>query len=165
MEWKKYIDTAKILVGKTIVQFLPKLAFFKKVIPEHITHKYSESMSKRSTIISLPIIDTNEAEYSLVVTILCTYEKWIAEIYHKAGLLEELPYIDKTLEIPGNHTHAGQAIAHTIFTEDDLMRDMKIVFAGKQLTQVRFAGAKDLLTVAHTPSDRLEHCSPFKTGI
>ena len=40
-------------------------------------------------------------------------------------------------------------------TNDNPMREMKIPFAGDQLTQVRFAGAKDLLPGSHS-------ISPFK---
>lgn len=43
-------------------------------------------MSQNSTIILIPIVNANEA----------TYEKWIAEIYQKAGKLTDMPIIDNT---------------------------------------------------------------------
>ena len=56
----------------------------------------------------------------------------------------------------------GQPSAHVLSTSNGTMYSMKIPFAGDQLTKVKFAGAKDLLTGAHTPADKFEHCSSFK---
>lgn len=157
-ELKKYADCCKVIVGRIALEFFPKFSFLKAVIPDHT---YSHAMSQKSHITSLPIIEANEASYSDCVLILRTYERWISEIYHEAGLLPQLPQVENP-PLPGNVAEPGQTNAHRRDTPNDDMREMKIPFAGDQLTRVRFAGAKDLFAGSHTPSDRFEHCSLFK---
>ena len=160
-EWKSYIKTSKVLIGRILIEFFPEFKFLKKCLPEHIEHKYSKEMSKQSNMFSMPIIDANESSYNDCVFILKTYESWIAEIYKEAGFLNNLPAAGNA-EVPPGPANPGQVFAHINFTERDPMKNMKICFSGDQLTRVRFAGAKDIMAASNTPSDRLEHCSPFK---
>ena len=78
-EWDTYRTTCKVIIGRILIQFLPCLTFLKDVIPTHIMHQYSEEMSKKSSIISMPIIDANEQNYEDCVKILRTYERWIGK--------------------------------------------------------------------------------------
>jgi hypothetical protein len=59
----------------------------------------------------MPIINANEAKYEDCVSILRTYEKWIAEIYFKAGLLQEIPQADNP-PVPAGPAAPGQTHAH-----------------------------------------------------
>ena len=90
-----------------------------------------------------------------------TNEGWIAEIYHEAGLLEKLLKKDNPPTTDGPSV-SGQTQAHASDDQDHPIREMKIVMGKDQLPRVRFAGAKDMLAGSHTPTDSLEHCSPFK---
>ena len=76
-------------------------------------------------------------------------------------MLDEVPVVDNP-PVPRGPAAPGQTYAHRQDTVDAQMHEMKIVFAGDQLTRVKFAGAKDLLAGSHTPSDHFEHCSPFE---
>ena len=58
-----YINCAKILTGRIIVEFFTKFKWFKSVIPAHIPHIYGGEMAQKSTIVSLPLLNANEAKY------------------------------------------------------------------------------------------------------
>ena len=106
-----YAESAKILVGRIIIEFFPTFKFLKSVIPSHIQHKYSNEMAQKSNIASLPIINANEAKYEDCVNILRTYEKWIAEIYMEAGLLDDVPHVEDR-PIPEGPAAPGETGAH-----------------------------------------------------
>ena len=128
-----YTESAKVLVGRILSEFMPKFKWVKSILPVHIPHKYSKEMAMRSIIVSLPILDANEAKYEDCVRILRSYEKWIAEIYVEAGLLDEIPQVDNP-PVPDRPAAPGQPGAHGEDTPDDPMQEIKIAFAGDQLT-------------------------------
>ena len=78
-EWLAYRETAKVIIARVMIDFLPYFRFLKEVIPDHIQHQYSDLLSKKSTIMSMPIIDANEQNYEDCVEILRTYERWIGK--------------------------------------------------------------------------------------
>ncbi|XP_066931058.1 uncharacterized protein [Clytia hemisphaerica] len=162
-EWKSYVSSVKVLIARILFEFFPEFKIFSSFYPDHIEHKFSDVMKCKSVTATLPIIDADEAKYQDCVKILRTYEKWIWELYDKAGLAPpEIPDIVVDVVPESNQADPGQPMAQVVFTSNDPMKDNKIVFAGDQLSRIRFSGAKDLLQGCHTPTDRLEHCSPFK---
>ena len=44
-EWQLYINSAKVLVARVIIEFFPKFKWLKSVIPTHIPHVYSKEMA------------------------------------------------------------------------------------------------------------------------
>ena len=160
---RQFIENMKVIVGRLLVQFCPAFNFLSNpnVIPKHIKHKYWDEMQKPSLIIPCPLLDANEQKYEDCVIILRALEEWIYEIYRKARKVDERP-VPQHPDLPSAHANAGQTFAHSIGTADDPMKDIRVHLSGDQLTRVRAAGTKDILAGAHTPTDRFEHCSPFK---
>ena len=162
-DWAYFASTCQVLISRVLIDHFPAFSIFKGLYPKHIPHEYSDLTKRKSNIVTLPIINADEAKYQDCVKILRTYESWIWQLYSKAGLTtEEIPEIDINFQSLESHANPGQPFSQIVFTNNDSMKSNKIMFAGDQLTRVRFAGAKDLLHGAHTPTDRLEHCSPFK---
>ena len=151
-----------VLTSRILTEFCPKFHFLKSVTPKHIKHRFSNEKSTKSTIIPLPMLDANENNYNDCVKILRAYEEWVYQIYKEAGVVQNRVESFNP-PLPGNMVSLpDQTGAHKQATENDPLLHIKIPFADYQLTRVRFAGAKDLLSVAHTSTDRFEHCSPFK---
>ena len=84
-------------------------------------------MTQKSTIVSLPILNCNEYNYHDCVIMLQTYEKWIFEIYLKAGLIKQYPYLLQNPNLPDPPVcNPGQPGAHVLSTSNDPMYSMKI---------------------------------------
>ena len=82
-------ENFKVLVGRICVQFCRNFKFLENIIPKHIEHRFSSEMAEASTVIPLPIINADEKKYNDCVVILQSYEKWIYDIYKKAGQLKQ----------------------------------------------------------------------------
>ena len=119
-EWGYFAYTCKILILRILIEFFPEFKIFDGIYPEHISHQFSHLTKNKSTTATLPIIDADEKRYQDCVTILRTYEKWIWELYQKAGLTtEEISNIQTEGTLAdGMHADPGQPCAQVVFTED-----------------------------------------------
>jgi hypothetical protein len=158
-------ENFKVLVGRVLVENVTHLSFMKSIIPTHIPHDYERETALKSTIVPLSMQLKDEKKYDDVVDILDYYEQELENIYAKAGVIQkpaETKEGQKPTSIEGLTSAADQPGAHSNKADDnDHMKAIAVPFGGDQMTRVRFAGAKDLRSGAHTAKERLDHCSPF----
>ena len=64
------------------------------------------------------------------------------------------------VDLPGEESRPGQPCAHRIDFRSKYIAQ-KIMMPGDQLTRKMFAGAMDLLSGAHSETDRFELVSPL----
>ena len=137
-EIKKLQSDFKVLVGRVFIEFFkqPQFAVVKKLVPQHILHRYTKEMSSKSDVFPLPIQFKDEKKYSDVVDILASHEATFETIFRAASDIEGL---ERETCIPADfHCPSG----------------------GDQLTRVRFTYGRKLRAGAHTSKDRLEHTQP-----
>ena len=78
-----------------------------------IQYLWGISLKKSQFIVNLPLLNANEAKYEDCVSILRAYERWIAEIYHKAGILKEVMWHTKAsvLQYSYSFLHKAESVS------------------------------------------------------
>ncbi len=153
----------KILVGQLLFEHFPAFEMFKPFFPTSTScHKYSNEMSTKSEVLTMPILMKDEKKYSELVDVLDQLEKWTQDIYSSAGLCsgdtdEELPPPIQA------HSRPDQPAAHVppVSSDSDPLHGVRIPCFGDQLTRVRLSGARDLRAGCHSAKHRLDHLYPF----
>ncbi|CAG2230058.1 unnamed protein product [Mytilus edulis] len=79
-EKSKLRDVKKVLIGRMIVD-KKDFDWLEKKLPTHIPHRYSEYMSKKQEVFSLPIIFKNESKNEDCLDIMDAYERQLTEIF------------------------------------------------------------------------------------
>lgn len=69
------------LVGRTLIEFIPSLTPFSKVVSKHIRHGYSAEMSKKSDVAVLDALLKNEAKHKDMLDIMSTLQDYLGEDY------------------------------------------------------------------------------------
>ena len=155
-------DRYRIIVTKILLENFRCFSAFKQCGFQSTYCKHAEETSRKSHVVTLPIIMKDEKKYAECVDILDQLEEWVLEIYSAAGHTHSV-YPDELLPQIGSSSRPGQPAAHIppSTSEDDPLHGIKIPCFGDQLTRVRLAGAKDLRAGCHSPKQRLDHLYPF----
>ncbi|XP_076071545.1 uncharacterized protein LOC143042924 [Mytilus galloprovincialis] len=129
-EKSKLRDVKKVFIGRMIVD-KKDFDWLEKKLPTHIPHRYSEYMSKKQEVFSLPIIFKNESKNEDCLDIMDAYERQLTEIF---------------------------TLAHG---NTDMLQKHGAVLGGDQLTRERLQNVKNIRFLALTPEGRFEHLNPI----
>jgi hypothetical protein len=80
-EMDKMKNEFTILVGRVLVKFFSCMKPISSVIPQHIEHKFSNEMAKKSEIVMLPVVPYNQNKHSDV----CQYLEWLQNLMFKVS--------------------------------------------------------------------------------
>lgn len=83
IEIKRNLHT---LVSRIACHYVKGLQKLKKLVPAHITHAYSEEMTKKSEVIVLDVLHKNENKSSDMVAIMREMASYLGESYERTAL-------------------------------------------------------------------------------
>ena len=83
-ELSQIADCYRIYAGRIISKAFPKVSFLADLIPKHIPHLYSDEMTRKSEVVTLPVLKKDEKKYSDCVNAMDMFEDWVHEIHTKA---------------------------------------------------------------------------------
>ena len=72
-------DNLVVVIRRILCQNMKHLSFILKVVPAHITHRYSEEMAKKSDVIVLDVLMKNEAKNADMLDIMQAMQGYLAE--------------------------------------------------------------------------------------
>ena len=68
-ELSQIADRYRIYAGRIILKAFPKFSFLADLIPKHIPHQYSDEMTGKSEVVTMPVLMKDEKKYSDFVNI------------------------------------------------------------------------------------------------
>ena len=91
-------------------------------------------MAEKSVVIPMPMLQKDEKSYNDMVDILDQGEKWIREIYHKAGVIQDpLNDVQRTVDYRGQHAEPDQPNAYLTPNDGvDPLQGVQCSFGGDQ---------------------------------
>ena len=89
--WKSFLPSSNdighvksnlvILVSRLLTQYIKDLSPLSRSVPQHISHQYTEEMSRRSDVAVLDILMKNEACHSDMIDIMKTMHSYLGSDY------------------------------------------------------------------------------------
>jgi hypothetical protein len=83
-ENKKLKRTYAVILGRLIAEQCQSMNWMKKYLPDHIAHRFSNEMSVKSTVHSLPLLNKNENNYEECIDILDSQSKLMEKYFTQA---------------------------------------------------------------------------------
>lgn len=82
-EKAKFLEAYGVLLARILCK-VPGFQQYRKLVPNHISHEFSQKMSTKSVVYPLPIMFKNETKHEDCMAIMDNYEEQLISLYSQA---------------------------------------------------------------------------------